>query len=80
MKTNYQTVTFADITLTASAQAAISAMQLDTYKVICENLDDIALLLCEQTNVNLAWKNLGLIHSVLMARELVYKIGTKEEE
>ena len=80
MKPNYQTVTFADITLTASAQAAISVMQLDTYKIVCENLDEIALLLCEQTNVNLAWKNLGLIHSVLSARELVYKIGTKEEE
>ena len=79
MKT-YQTVTFADITLSASAQQAIHSMQSDIYKVVCENLDRVSLMLCENSSLSTAHKNLELIHAVLSSRDLIYKIGIKDKD
>ena len=79
MKAEYQTITFADITLSAAAQQSISLMQM-AYKVTCGNLDKVALQLCENYNVDSAFQYLELIHAVLLSRDLIYKIGIRDED
>jgi hypothetical protein len=75
----YQTVSVAGITLTASAQQAMYYMQEDTYKAVCENLDRIALRLCEEVDEATASENLDLVTSILKSRDLIYKIGETDE-
>ena len=75
----YQTVTFADITLSAKAQEAIRYMQGDSYKAIYKNLDKLALWLCEK-EINAAEESLELIQSVLLSRNLIYHIGTIDDD
>ena len=79
MKTvNYQTVTFADITLSASAQQAIKCIQNDEEKLICDHLGAVALRLCEEEgNAEKSAITLGLVHSVLLARDYLSIIGAK---
>ena len=80
MKAKYQTVTIADITLSASAQKSISYMQGDVNRIICENLHKVSLLLCQNSCVSTAPENLELIHSVLSSRDLIHKIGIKDDD
>ncbi|MDR1172984.1 MAG: hypothetical protein LBL24_11080 [Bacteroidales bacterium] len=79
-KPEYQTVSFAGITLSASAQQAIYLIQDDLCKVVCENLDRVALRLCEDGYASTSFEVLNLVASVLKARDLVYKIGETESE
>jgi hypothetical protein len=64
MKAEYQTITIADITLSAAAQKAICSIQLDEDKVICDNLSEIALRLSEVVDHERASRTLELVHSV----------------
>ena len=80
MTAEYQTVTFADITLSASAQQAISNIQLDEEKIICDNLGEIALRLCEEADNERASRTLELVHSALLARDYISIIGAKSDD
>jgi len=80
MKTEYQTITFADITLTPDAQIAIKSIQNDEDKVICNNLNEVALHLCEEHNDEKASKILDWVHSVLLVKNYLSLIMTKEYE
>ena len=81
MKTDYQTISFSDITLSPSAQIAIRNMQIDEEKVICNNLHEIALSLCEKEyQPEKASRALELVHSVLLARDYISVIGTIDKD
>jgi len=75
MKTEYETVSFAGITLSPDAQKAIHYMQVDMYKAVCENLDKIAFMLCQNANADTAMESIDLIQSILASRNLIYSIG-----
>jgi hypothetical protein len=74
MKPKYQTIKIADITLSEAAQKAISDINEDAYIPICENLDKIALRLCEESDASEAFENLDLVTSILKSRNLIYHI------
>jgi len=76
----YQTITFADITLTAKAQEAISCLHHLEEKIICDNLGEVALRLCEADYCGKAPEILELVHSVLLAKNYLSLIMTKEYE
>ena len=79
MKTTYQTVRIADISISAEAQLAIKALQMCEDKVIGENLGAVALRLCENGDTEKAAHTLELIHSVLLARDYLTVIGANEQ-
>jgi len=81
MKSEYQTITFSGITLSPPAQLAIHIMQADEDKVICKNLGEIALSLCEKKyESEEASRTLELVHSVLLARDYISIIGANEND
>jgi len=78
-ESKYQTVSFADITLSAKAQQAIRFIQLDEEMIICANLGDVALRLCEDNDKETALRTLELVQSVLLARNYLTVIQAKAE-
>jgi len=80
MKTEYQTISFAGITLSPDAQIAIKSMQEDEEKIICDNLTKIALRLSKEYIPEKASETLGFVHSLLLARDFLSAIGEKGED
>ena len=80
MKTEYKTITLGDITLSPAAQKAIRYMQDNMYKAVCENLDKIAFMLCQNANADTAYESIDLVQSVLSSRNLVYSIGFSDSD
>jgi len=79
-ESKYQTISFADITLSPDAQIAILSMQMDEDKVICDDLVEIARRLCEVWDDEKAPRTMQLVCSLLVARDYIRAIGTKVDD
>ena len=79
-ESKYQTISFAGITLSPDAQIAICSMQMDEDKVICDNLGEIALRLCEVKDDEKAPRTLELVHSILLSRDYIAVIGKTDPD